>query len=87
MWNFFSKKERIFNIAMVGFVGVISILQFYAAVDVYKAKNLIPLSQKVTPEIYKKVAGMSGISVSSKEELEKQLLEDETREIAKKRLE
>ena len=42
MWSSFARKERAFNLFMTSFVGLISFLQYYAAFDVYKAKNFIP---------------------------------------------
>ena len=36
---------------MTGFVGLISLAQFYAALDVYKAHNLIPVNSSAMPTI------------------------------------
>ena len=47
MWTSFSKTDRVFNVFITGFVGLISFLQFYAALDVYKTQNLIPVEKSV----------------------------------------
>mmetsp|Transcript_14109 Transcript_14109/g.12460 ORF Transcript_14109/g.12460 Transcript_14109/m.12460 type:complete len:112 (+) Transcript_14109:176-511(+) len=51
MWGSFNKTDRIFNIFITGFVGFISFLQFYAAFDVYKAQNLIPIDKSADQAI------------------------------------
>ena len=54
MWSSFGRSDRIFNVFITGFVGFISFLQFYAALDVYKANNLIPITNSAMKTIGKR---------------------------------
>ena len=53
LWNGFNVTNKIFNVGVTCFVGFISYMQFYAAVDVYKALSLIPQDESIAPQFRK----------------------------------
>lgn len=53
LWNGFNVTNKIFNVGVTWFVGFVSYMQFYAAVDVYKALSMIPEDQSIIQEFRK----------------------------------